>query len=64
MTDGLLLLHAFPVDASMWEPQVSAFGEALRVVAPDFPGFGTNPAPLPVLSMDAAADAAAYRSSR
>ena len=64
MTDGLLLLHAFPLDASMWEPQVSAFGEALRVVAPDFPGFGTNPVPLPVLSMDAAADAAANAAAR
>ncbi len=22
MTDGLLLVHAFPLDARMWEPQL------------------------------------------
>ena len=30
MTDGLVLLHAFPVDATMWDPQVAAFGPAWR----------------------------------
>jgi len=59
MTDGLLLLHAFPVDASMWEPQLSSLGTDVRVVAPDFPGFGGSTVPLPVLHMDAAADTAA-----
>jgi 3-oxoadipate enol-lactonase len=58
MADGLLLLHAFPLDASMWEPQV----EALRhvpVVAPNLPGFGGAPSAGDEMSMDAAADAAA-----
>jgi 3-oxoadipate enol-lactonase len=60
MTTGLLLLHAFPLDASMWEPQVRSFGDAVPVVAPDFPGFGTGGGdPVEVLSMDLAADAAA-----
>ena len=26
MTDGVLLIHAFPLDARMWEPQLSSFG--------------------------------------
>ncbi len=60
MTTGLLLLHAFPLDASMWDPQVRSLGDAIPVVAPDFPGFGTGGgSPVEVLSMDLAADAAA-----
>jgi 3-oxoadipate enol-lactonase len=59
MTAGLLLLHAFPLDASMWEPQISALSDQVEVVAPDLPGFGRAPASGPVLHMDAAADAAA-----
>ena len=59
MTAGLLLLHAFPLDASMWEPQTSALGADVHVVAPNFPGFGGTSEPLDVLTMDAAADAAA-----
>jgi len=40
MTDGLLLLHAFPLDATMWSPQVSAFERGVPVAAPNLPGFG------------------------
>jgi pimeloyl-ACP methyl ester carboxylesterase len=64
MTDGLLLLHAFPLDASMWEPQISALGDEIQVVAPDFPGFGKSMVPLLVLHMDAASDAAAEAAAR
>lgn len=56
MTDGLLLLHAFPVDASMWEPQVTGLGDEVKVVAPNFPGFGGTPPAGPVLTMDQAAE--------
>jgi 3-oxoadipate enol-lactonase len=59
MTDGLLLLHAFPLDATMWEPQVAALGQHLPVVAPNFPGFGGDTGLMPVMDMDSAADAAA-----
>lgn len=59
MTDGLLLLHAFPLSHEMWEPQVEAFGSRLPVVAPDDPGFGGTPAANPEGWMDAAADQAA-----
>jgi 3-oxoadipate enol-lactonase len=59
MTDGVLLLHPFPLDASMWEPQVSVFQAELLLTAPNFPGFGGTPVPGKVVHMDDAADAAA-----
>ena len=31
--DGLLLLHAWPLDARMWEPQVQALSPGSSVVA-------------------------------
>lgn len=40
MADGLLLLHAWPLDARMWEPQLADLPEGLRVASPDLPGFG------------------------
>lgn len=40
----LLLLHAFPFDRSMWEPQLAALASSARVIAPDLPGFGESPA--------------------
>ena len=40
MTDGLLLIHAFPLDARMWSAQM----DRRNVVAPDLPGFGSGPA--------------------
>jgi pimeloyl-ACP methyl ester carboxylesterase len=39
MSDGVLLIHAFPLDARMWEGQ--RIGSA--VIAPDLPGFGMAP---------------------
>ncbi len=57
MADGLLLLHAFPLDSSMWAPQVSAFGDRLPVAAVDFPGLGASSETPEVMSMDAAAEA-------
>lgn len=59
MSDGLLLLHAFPLDSTMWEPQVGALSEEVTVVAPDLPGFGSAPSAGPIMSMEAAAAAAA-----
>lgn len=38
----ILLIHAFPLDARMWRPQVEAFTPAVRVFAPDLRGFGRN----------------------
>jgi 3-oxoadipate enol-lactonase len=52
----LLLVHAWPVDASMWEAQVEALGGEVDVLAPSLPGFGGTPAAGDVMTMDAAAD--------
>lgn len=51
MSDGLLLIHAFPIDGRMWEAQ--RLGP--NTVAPDLPGFGMTPLPGPVMTMAAAA---------
>jgi pimeloyl-ACP methyl ester carboxylesterase len=40
MPDGLLLIHAWPTDARIWERQVGALAARVPVVAPDLPGFG------------------------
>jgi len=58
VTDGLLLLHAFPLDTTMWSPQMTAFPE-VKIVAPDLPGFGEMSPAGPLASMDEGADVAA-----
>ena len=59
MTTGLLLLHAFPMDASMWQPQIDGLGTSMPIIAPNLPGFGGTAAGDEVTSMDAMGDAAA-----
>ena len=53
---SLLLIHAFPVDAGMWEEQRAALSGDAQVLAPSLPGFGGTPSAGDVLTMDAAAD--------
>ncbi len=54
MTDGLLLIHAFPLDARMW----GSLADRDHVVAPNLPGFGGTPGPDgDVLTMSIAARA-------
>lgn len=36
----MVLLHAFPLAASMWEPQLRAAPDGWRLLAPDLRGFG------------------------
>lgn len=36
----LLLIHAFPLNSMMWEPQIAALAPSMRVIAADLPGFG------------------------
>lgn len=55
----LLLIHAFPVDARMWDQQVADLSEEQQVLAPSLPGFGGSPPAGDVLTMDVAADAVA-----
>jgi 3-oxoadipate enol-lactonase len=41
--EPLVLLHAFPLNGRMFEPQMEAISGGRRVVAPDYPGFGRSP---------------------
>lgn len=50
----VVLLHAFPLNATLWRPQVEAAPKGWRFVARDLPGFGSSSAPA-VESMDAMA---------
>src|SRR5918996_3309297 len=56
MPDGVLLLHAWPLDARMWEPQLAALPNDVRVVAPNLPGFGDSEPADAVMTMRAAAE--------
>ncbi len=39
---ALLLVHGFPLDHTMWQPQIDYFGSHGRVIAPDLRGFGDS----------------------
>ena len=41
--DPLLMLHAFPLNGRMFEPQMRAVSGSRRFIAPDLPGFGRSP---------------------
>jgi pimeloyl-ACP methyl ester carboxylesterase len=41
----VVLLHAFPLHAQMWRPQLERVPEGWRFIAPDFRGFGASPEP-------------------
>lgn len=56
-TPPVVLLHAFPVNAGMWDEQIAALAGRWRVVAPDLPGFGqSQPSPEGEASIDGWAD--------
>ncbi len=42
---AVVLLHAFPLRAAMWQGQIDALASRVRVVAPDLVGFGDSDAP-------------------
>ena len=49
----VILLHAFPLSAEMWEPQINALVSAgYRVIAPDFRGFGKTGLPAGKTTME------------
>lgn len=54
----VLLLHAFPLNAQMWDAQIEALGDRFRFIAPNLAGFGASDAPedRSDYSMDAFAD--------
>ena len=41
--DPVVLLHAFPLDSRMFEPQAQALAGLKRFITPDYPGFGRSP---------------------
>jgi len=51
----LLFLHAFPLNRTMWAPQLSALVERCRCIAADFRGFGDSTV-TPPYSVDQYAD--------
>lgn len=55
---GLVLLHAFPLDSSLWKHQAGALADRFRVIAPDLPGFGGS-AVSAGLTIDSVADVVA-----
>jgi pimeloyl-ACP methyl ester carboxylesterase len=40
----VLLIHAFPLNADMWRPQLERVPDGWRYIAPDVRGFGSTPA--------------------
>jgi pimeloyl-ACP methyl ester carboxylesterase len=56
VADGIILIHAFPMDSSMWAPQVAALTGLTTVVAPNLPGFGGSGSGGSVMTMSSAAD--------
>jgi pimeloyl-ACP methyl ester carboxylesterase len=43
--EAVVFLHAFPLQAAMWDYQVDALESTHRCLAIDLPGFGQSPAP-------------------
>jgi pimeloyl-ACP methyl ester carboxylesterase len=60
----LVLIHAFPVDATMWDRQRGALQGEVDVLAPSLPGFGGMPGVGEVMTMEAAADHVAAEMDR
>jgi 3-oxoadipate enol-lactonase len=54
----VVLLHAFPVDSTMWRDQIGMLADRFRVIAPDLPGFGGS-AVSAGLTVDSVADVVA-----
>ncbi len=55
---ALVLLHAFPLDRSMWDREVRALSDtASPIIAPSFPGFGKSELPRVQPTLDDYADA-------
>ena len=53
----VLLIHGFPLNRQMWQPQLLPLAEAgYRVIAPDLRGFGASDAPADGYSMDGFAE--------
>src|SRR4029079_12092951 len=52
----LLLVHGFPLDHTMWRPQIDYFVDHCRVIAPDLRGFGGTDVTPGAVTMEQMAD--------
>src|SRR5262245_18723810 len=52
----LLLVHGFPLDHTIWQPQIDYFANHCRVIAPDLRGFGDSDVTSDVVTMEQMAD--------
>ena len=53
---AVLLIHAFPLNHTMWDHQLPALSPHFRVIAPDLRGFGESQPPSPWTMDEMAAD--------
>lgn len=53
----VVLVHGFPLDHRMWQPQIDALAATHRVLAPDLCGFGESALPQGKVTMDCYAKA-------
>jgi pimeloyl-ACP methyl ester carboxylesterase len=47
----VVLIHDFPLNSRMWEPQIAGLQDRCRLVAPDLAGFGLSPSSDSALSL-------------
>jgi pimeloyl-ACP methyl ester carboxylesterase len=52
----LLLVHGFPLDHTIWQPQIDFFVDHCRVIAPDLRGFGQSGVTTGAVTMEQMAD--------
>jgi 3-oxoadipate enol-lactonase len=48
----LLLIHGYPLNRSMWQPQLDGLSSLTRIIAPDLRGFGDSRSVEGIYSMD------------
>ena len=52
----LLMVHGYPLDHAVWQPQMNRLSDIAQVIMPDLRGFGSSDAPEGVYTMDTHAD--------
>jgi 3-oxoadipate enol-lactonase len=52
----LLLVHGYPLDHTLWQPQLDGLADVAGMIAPDLRGFGQSDVPAGVYAMDVLAD--------
>jgi 3-oxoadipate enol-lactonase len=53
---AVLLIHAFPLNHTMWQPQTAHLSPRFRIIAPDIRGFGESLPPTPWTMMQMCED--------